>query len=50
MAVSYCLEYRLLTEGVGIERAAEFGGRGELADEGVYCCRSIKPPKESCQL
>lgn len=37
MAVSYCLEYLLLADGVGKERAPEWGGRGELPDEGVYC-------------
>lgn len=46
MAISYCREYLLFSKGVGWERDAEFGGRGEPEDDGVYCCRS-RPPKES---
>lgn len=41
---SNCLEYLLLAGGVGIARVAEFRGRGDPVDEGVY---ESRPAKES---
>lgn len=44
LKLSNCLEYRLLAEGVGIDRLPEFGGRGDPDDEGVVASR---PANES---